>query len=115
MSNITPAFRFAATFAVHNDAEMIEADPEVSARLLEAIEVAQAHNYLLIQYPAVDYYEEVPNGAELVEIHGAVRRAFALKLGEEVWVGYSEAGNGTPGFVWESTPDEFDRLAAFAR
>ncbi|MGI5207820.1 hypothetical protein ACQEU6_40380 [Spirillospora sp. CA-108201] len=114
MSVITLA-RFAAIFAGDNDAAMIEADPAVSARLVEAVEVAQAHDYLRIQYPAVDYYLPVPDGAELVVIRGAVRRAFALRLGQEVWIGYSEAGNGTPGFVWEGTPDEFDRLVAFAR
>ncbi|MEV3927401.1 hypothetical protein [Actinomadura coerulea] len=114
MSAVTPR-RFAATFAAHNDAKMIKADPAVSARLLTAIEKAQAYNHLRIQYPAVGYYAPVPVGAQLVVIRGPVRRAFALKFGDEVWVGYSEAGNGTPGFVWKGTPDEFERLVAFAR
>lgn len=114
MSVITPR-RFAEIFAVDNDAAMVEARSAVSTRLLDAVEVARVNDYLRIQYPAVDYYVPVPDGAELVEIRGAVRRAFALRLGEEVWIGYSEAGNGTPGFVWEGTPDEFDRLVAFAR
>lgn len=113
MSGITPRC-FATAFVADNDAKMIKQDPEVSARLIEYLELAKQYAYLIMNYPAEDYYVEPPAGSTLIEIHGAVRRGFALLCGDEVWIGYSEAGNGTPGFVWKSTFEEFRRIAEFA-
>jgi hypothetical protein len=110
------AWSWVKMYAADNDAEIVfDADAvNPAAEFMAKVVWAHRTNCLVVVNRTPAAYVP-PTGAELTLIKGAVRRGFALKHGRAFWLGYCEAGNGTPAYVWPATAEEYYSVIRFAR